>query len=208
MPAPVSAHEHTFDRLPRPQKVLNPGRLSVPTASALIREQIRSRSGQYDSNAGRRSLPPQPAAVSNDTRVANSPRDSESPFFKSSAVESNTLLLSPAHPLGPMVTLGKFTQDKTEWTVRAQRGRKGLIMVKRLEPTTEPTEARILDGLHHRNVAMLVHSYVETETLHIALEYCRFTLAEILHVHLRLEEPQLQLIARSVSRPALLFDGF
>ena len=98
-----------------------------------------------------------------------------------------------------MITLGVFTQDQTKWTIRAQRGRKGLVMVKRLDRGMGEAEICFLRRISHRNIAKFVHSYMEDGSHCIAIEYCRFTLAEILHVHLRLEEPQLQPIACSVS---------
>jgi hypothetical protein len=195
MPAPVSAFERTFDRLPRPQRVLDLGRPLVPTATALVRT--------------RHSLPPIAHDSLNDAQITIPPRTSLSPpspplitSFESPThvgFEFESIEHSAVHALGPMVTLGKFTQDKTEWAVRAQRGRNKLIMVKRLDQAIDHVEMGLLESIVHRNIAKLVHSYIDAGSPCIALEYCRITLAEILHVHLRLEEPQLQLIARSVS---------
>ena len=117
--------------------------------------------------------------------------------------EKESFQHSTVERLGPMVTLGTFTQDKTKWTVRAQRGRKGLTMNTRLEILTGQAGIDFLRRISHRNIARLVHSYAENEHRFIAVEYCRFTIAEILHVNLRLDEPQLQFVARSVSQVSL-----
>jgi hypothetical protein len=207
--------EPFFDRLPRPQRVLNPGRLSVPTASALLKEHARVKSGRQTPLAVRRSVPPSSPTIRNaEVTTSSRPLETTTPpslslvtSHEAPAVELQSLQHSVVQTLGPMVTLGTFTQDKTKWIVRAQRGRKSLVMVKRLSQVAGQAEASLLRELSHRNIARLVHSYMEHEVRCIALEYCRFTVAEILHVHLRLEEPQLQLIARSVSRTTPSYDN-
>ena len=203
---PIEPHS---DRIPRPQRVLNPGRLSVPTASALLREQVRIQSVSETAAAACRSVPVR-SSVPPDTSSRpplKPPRLSlTSPIISDSEAilpERELFQHSTVERLGPMVTLGTFTQDKTKWTVRAQRGRKGLIMIKRLEILTGEAEVDFLRRISHRNITKLIHSYAENEYQFIAMEYCRFTVAEILHVHLRLDEPQLQFVARSVSRAPL-----
>ena len=197
----------TLERLPRPQRVFN-GRLSVPTASALLQQQTRATSERHTQAAVRRSVPlPSPSTSNAEDTILHDkaesppapPPRSVTTNHETPPLELDPLQHSAVQSLGPMVTLGTFTQDRTRWVVRAQRGRRNFVMVKRLDPILGQAEAHLLRRLTHRNIAKLVHSYMENEVRCIALEYCRFTVAEILHVHLRLEEPQLQLIARSVS---------
>ena len=197
MASPIEASP---DRIPRPQRVLTPGRISVPTASALLKEQLRTRTP-----AIRRSVPLRSPATTG--TASHSPSDALTSGSSSAidteydveSAENESLQRSAVQTLGPMITLGTFTQDQTKWTIRAQRGRKGLVMVKRLDRGMGEAEISFLRRISHRNIAKFVHSYMEDGRHCIAIEYCRFTVAEILHVHLRLEEPQLQLIARSVS---------
>lgn len=203
---PIEPHS---DRIPRPQRVLNPGRLSVPTVSALLKEQVRVQSISETAAAACRSVPVR-SSVTSDT-PSHPPQKPTRLSLTSSSISDNDAILPEkelfqhftVERLGPMVTLGTFTQDKTKWTVRAQRGRKGLIMIKRLENLTGQAEIDFLRRISHRNIGKLIHSYAENEYHFIAMEYCRFTIAEILHVHLRLDEPQLQFVARSVSEVSL-----
>lgn len=198
----------TLERLPRPQRIFN-GRLSVPTASALLqRQQMHAFPARHTQPADRRSIPlPSLGSSSAEDAVSSlqagsppaSPSRSVNTNYEALSLKLDPLQHSAVQLLGPMVTLGTFVQDRTRWIVRAQRGRRTFVMVKRLDPVISQAEARLLRRLAHRNIAKLVYSYMENEVRCIALEYCRFTVAEILHVHLHLEEPQLQLIARSVS---------
>lgn len=207
MATPVSP---VLERLPRPQRAFN-GRLSVPTASALLHQQTRATSERHAQAAiGRSVLLPSPSTEETSSYAEKSisygkAGSSLTPLSKSVTmsheappIELGTLQRSVVQSMGPMVTLGTFTQDRTRWVVRAQRGRRTFVMVKRLDPLLGQAEAHLLHRLSHRNITRLVNSYMENEVRCIALEYCRFTVAEILHVHLRLEESQLQLIARSV----------
>jgi hypothetical protein len=105
------------------------------------------------------------------------------------------------HSLGPLITLGTLTQDNTEWSLRAQRGRKGLVMVKRLEYVKGLHEKQVIGELNYRHIAKLVHTFVDSDVLCLTIEYCRITLAEMLFVHLKMEEEQVQYIACLVRTP-------
>jgi hypothetical protein len=120
------------------------------------------------------------------------------PKVQNRALINDTIEVPDLNPLGPVLTLGTLTQNNVKWILRAQKGRSGLLMVKKIVDKLGVSEKQVLEGLNHRNIAKIVHSFYEQHQLCLAMEYCRFTLAEILFVHLKLEEQQLQYIARSV----------
>jgi hypothetical protein len=105
------------------------------------------------------------------------------------------------HSLGPLIALGTLTQDNTEWSLCAQKGRKGLVMVKRLEYVKGLHEKQVIGELNHWHIAKLVHTFVDSDILCLTIEYCRITLAKMLFVHLKMEEEQVHYIARSVRTP-------
>jgi hypothetical protein len=187
-----NALESAFVRLPRPQKVLDPDKIIVPTRSALLRAQT-PKLRDYGSS----SLMPQPRprpATNPSTKLPKALYVGLPDIAKDGVVERADL-----HTLGPIITLGTLTQNNVKWALRAQRGRSGLIMVKSTKYEDGLAEQQILETLNHRNITKLVHACVDDGILCLAIEYCRFTLAEILFVHLKPEEQQVQYIARSVS---------
>jgi hypothetical protein len=196
------ALEHAFIRIPRPQKVLDPSKPLVPTKASLLQVQNNAKPREQTM------LPPAEIIAPPLTKMAVTaiPSKISSISGATSDVVSdgtpNTDLFSIERQLvgerGPIITLGTFWQNNVAWSVRAQRGRATLMMVKTISIDIGVAEQEMLEKLRHRNIAQFVHSSQEHGSISIALEYCRFTLSEILHVHLKLEEPQVQCIARSV----------
>ncbi|KAF2680646.1 kinase-like protein [Lentithecium fluviatile CBS 122367] len=184
-----SALEHAFDRLPRPQKVLGAERPVIPTKASLLQVH-KAASSSLRAMRPPPPPPPPPAALQGGRATTL-----RSPPPRLDAQDHE---MEASRQMGPMVTLGQFTQDGVEWAVRAQRGRLGLIMVKKTNKTAGLKEKNLLDGVRHKNITRVIHTFWEEDGLCLALEYCRFTLAEILHVHLRLEEHHIKHIARSV----------
>ena len=180
-PAQGNPSQLTFARLPRPQKVLDLNRPLVPTKSLLMQFQAHAKSPEKLPQGTPLStipppLPPPP------------PRD----------LQPTSSHVPHALP-DSMITLGKFAQDSTEWFVRARRGHSGLVMAKKLSRTTGLHEENVLKNLTHTNIARMIHAFCEGDKVLLGLEYCRYTLGEILHVHLKLEVQQVQHIACSVS---------
>jgi serine/threonine protein kinase len=193
-----NALENAFIRLPRPQKVLDPKKVIIPTKSALLQAQIE----KVRQNQPKSHMPPperEPADPKHLRSVVNTKSLDGTPLESRMEVVEN----SDLHTLGPVITLGVLTQDGVKWALRAQRGRSGLLMVKKVKQDTGAAERRILETISHRNIAKLLHVFDDNDLMCLAMEYSRFTLAEVFFVHLRLEEQQIQCIARSVR--SLLF---
>jgi serine/threonine protein kinase len=189
-----------FARIPRPQKVLGTGKIMVPTASTLRQaaEAAKVRVREPSSLAALSNLN---AGETGNTELSKRfVQQKDLPPKGSDLGPPEAQMNASIRPLSPVITLGVLTQNSVRWALRAQYGRNGLIMVKKVKPESGKRELEIMQGFNHRNIAKLVHSSVhEDETISISLEYCRCTLAEILFVHLKLEEMQIQCIARSVS---------
>jgi hypothetical protein len=196
-----NAIENAFARLPRPQKVLDPGKIIVPTRSALLQAaeitKIRNR-GQPPLDLFQNPVATVHPSASSPTPLLltkNSPLSTSRLDTMQDDVSKDMTVPS----LGPVITLGTLTQNNVKWDLRAQQGRSGIIMVKRTKHAVGLAEQEIVKHLNHHNVAKLVHSSIDTDgSVCLALEYCRYTLAEVLFVHLKLEEQQVQYIARSV----------
>jgi hypothetical protein len=204
-----------FDRFPRPQKVLEPIRLLVPTKAALLRActdtQLLSPPGVLSTEKTRSAPPPPPTPppvvrVHPDRTVSSQTFKRPLPLVKSAHESKNT---EEAEPVSTIV-LGYLTQDGVEWAISAKKQRSGnlsmkrgrsevvLFMVKQLERHAGLRVERILEHINHRNIAKVTNLAWEDNRLFLGIEYCRFTLKEILHVHRKLEEPQIRYIACSM----------
>jgi hypothetical protein len=194
----------SFVRLPRPQRVLELSRPLVPTKSSLLA--LSKHNPELREN---KKLPSPLAQQPSTTPLVETLHSSSLPTSASSAdvlasskteSKADSLHTSAVRIMGPMTTLGTFTQDEVNWAIRAQRGRHGLVMVKRVKEDVGHTETRILEDLSHQNIARLLHSFYDSGSYCLAMEYCRFTLAELLEVSLKFQEQQVQYVARSVSQ--------
>ncbi|KAF2439140.1 hypothetical protein P171DRAFT_490574 [Karstenula rhodostoma CBS 690.94] len=192
-------HGHTFDRLPRPQRIFDPT-LAVPTKVAL---EVMAR----QSNESLQPMRPPPKPPINRSPKVNASSSSERREFHVSAdtalpaTDLRRPLSQPDEPprkLGLVITLGTFTQDGQEWDVRAQRGRRGLIMVKKRDRAPGSVEKEAHSVSKHENIINLLGVVLQGEIIELSFEYSRFTLAQVLHVHLKLEERHIQCIAHAV----------
>ncbi len=197
------APDHAFTRLARPQRVLDPIKPLVPTKTSLLQANKGSKSPR---------LHPLPPSPSTPPLSPTNPSSPPSPLALAKPLTgvATTIPTKPhgtelhvksqeVSQIGPLQTYGTLTQNNVEWELRAQQGRTGLIMVKKVRPEIGRVQKEILGGLQHRNIAKLLHTFHCKSDIGLALEYCRFTLVEMLHVHLKLEEQQVRYIARSVS---------
>lgn len=195
--------------LPRPQQVFDPTRSAVPTKAALEAK------ARQDAKSLQPMRPPPRPLIRQVTSLRASTTQPEHLLLQAAAAVSRSPLESPSPSLGshkalsqtrqspsevgPVVTLGTFTQDGEGWDVRAQRGRHGLLMVKSRRPAPGLAEKRVLDLVSHENIVRLLSTMSDADLMELSFEYARFTLAQILHVHLRLEERHIQCIAHAVS---------
>lgn len=185
-----------FARLPRPQRVLDPGsRLVVPTKSALM---------QADAELPSRSLPIRLKPVKSVKLVEPVLKPAPAKDVSPSRESPDATIDIPAQlPLSQEYTstgeLGFFIQEGVKYAICARRGRNTLFMVRQYERSAGGRVQNVLEHLNHRNIAKVTQIDWEGDTMSLGLEYCRFTLREILHVHLKLEETQIQHIAASVS---------
>jgi hypothetical protein len=193
--------ENAFARLPRPQKVLELGKTRVPTKAALLRAADTTRLSKNSESSillpGK--TEPSGGHLSRSTNALETPMLTSPTSDRQSRTQSTEREEARLLTLGSLITLGTLKQNNVKWILRAQQGRSGLIMVKTRKAQTASTEQDILKSLSHQHVAKLIHStFHEDGSISLAIEYCRYTLAEILFVHLKLEDVQLQYIARSV----------
>ena len=73
-----------------------------------------------------------------------------------------------------------------------------LLMFKEVEEELGSKELRILEELSHPNVIRVRQVFAWQDRVFMGLEYFRFTLQELLQVHLDMVEDQIQVIAKSV----------
>ncbi|KAF2197900.1 hypothetical protein GQ43DRAFT_443825 [Delitschia confertaspora ATCC 74209] len=180
-----STLESAFSRLPRPQRVLD---LNVPTEALQGQKHIRpARQAQYD------------VTVYNPSRTGLTYAAPEIPELS----QRGTLgadATPPAEYSGKWMTLGTFGQGGTEWIVRMHKEQSGLVMVRKLRNLDGLRERKMLEQIEHPNIVSINHALREGDLLCVGINYCRITLGEILHTHVRLEERQIQYIAQSVFR--------
>ena len=84
----------------------------------------------------------------------------------------------------------------TLWAAAA--GDKEVIMFKRLAKREGVDEMKVLQQIRHPNIIHLKQAFLDGESFYLGLEYHRYTLGELLCIHIDLDEPAIQYIARSV----------
>lgn len=187
--------------------------------SALSRPKLNRPPSIY--SALSRPEPIRPAAI----RHANVPPVTTSPVASSpSALAPVSILpkLAPSHnsrvPAVKLKTsvrstrvnfestkhLGTLAQGPINWDVHvgSNKNHYQLFMVKHLAREEGVKAERIWPDLDHDNIAKMVERSWKDNILTLGIEYCRHTVRNILHIHLKLQETQVQFIARSVSHPA------
>lgn len=182
------AIENAFTRHPRPQRMLDLKESApiAPTKAALM-QKAKSHTNMIHQSITSLSVPI-PKAFSNRTNTAASPEVSVATLNNTSGVEQ----------LQELITLGTLVQGETEWVIHQRKHVPGMIMSRKLKKEHGLVEKDILGQVAHNNIVKIKQAFLEGEFLRIGVEYCRFTLEEIIHVRVGLEEAQLQFIARSV----------
>lgn len=103
-------------------------------------------------------------------------------------------------PWDHLKRLGTVIQGKSELIVCMNKDEpQSMSMVKELSRAGGGLkEANLLRKLSHPNIVKMIEVFLQDDDVYIELEYCRFTLEEVLSVHVRFEEPHIRLIAQSV----------
>jgi serine/threonine protein kinase len=93
--------------------------------------------------------------------------------------------------------MGDLVQGKNVGTMCLASNK--LVMVKKTTPEAGRREYDLTSSLStHPNVATLRQCFEMEDFWYMQYDYSRFTLEEVLNVHLRLEESHIQVIASSV----------
>jgi len=97
------------------------------------------------------------------------------------------------------VRLGDLVQGGERVTLcAAEAGGKEVIMFKKLAKREGVDEMKVLQQVRHPNIIHLKQAFLDGEFFYLGLEYHRYTLGELLCVHIDLDEPAIQYIAGSV----------
>lgn len=111
------------------------------------------------------------------------------------------LLVRDEDPSRAMPVLGELVQGDQKWTINmhlVNTHLERLVMVKRVD---KETGRRIIEKwklLDHPNIANVQEAFHHGSYMYLEYDFTRFTLEEILNVHLNLDEPRIQIIATSV----------
>lgn len=98
--------------------------------------------------------------------------------------------------------LGLLTQGPENWIIYTKKrswSTKNMIMFKKVDKGKGRLEVALLNRLSHPNIVQFKQAFETEDSLYIGLSYTRCTLKQLLHVHVPLGEPQIQLLAASVS---------
>ena len=88
--------------------------------------------------------------------------------------------------------LGDLTQGQTKWSITVDKGALGLV--RRLNSDSGKQQIEQLRLLSHPNIHTIQEAFTHKSEMYICFEYCRFTLEEILHVHLSIDESQIKAV--------------
>ena len=175
---------------PRPQPGL------VPTFETLLKN-----SGQRSESSRATATPSGQKIRAGKERSKNGAGDlamiSEGP----SRSQATPQAIPPKHvdPFSDLRILGTFVQEETYWTLCTSRALpESLMLMQRTDESSADYQRKLLARINHRNIIRLERAYFYGGRAFLAFEHCRFTLREILHVHLGLRERHIQVIAHSV----------
>ena len=173
-----NAIENVFARHPRPQRMLDLKETApiVPIKSALM-QKAKSHTNTIHQLIISLGVPI-PKAFSNRANAVASPEVSVTTSNNTSGVEQ----------LQEHITLGTLVQGKTQWVVYSCKHVPGMIMSRKLKKEYGLVEKEMLGQVAHNNIVKIKQAFLEGEYLRIGVEYCRFTLEEIMHVRVGLEE--------------------
>jgi hypothetical protein len=106
--------------------------------------------------------------------------------------------IGTSNPFKENVPLGKLTQLSEFIICKRSDIQKVQKMFKRTKVEEGRLEFQMLNLLRHSNIIALSDSYIYDGQFFLGLEYCRYTLAEILCVPQRLEQVHLEIMISSV----------
>ena len=184
--------ESAFERHPRPQKAIIRQSL-IPTKRALAQA---SQISDVRSNTSPPTLftrPPSPPSSASLPlpRPYTSPRSSHS---------LSLIQVQYKCPWSENHLLGTLVQGENEFLLCAPRSKHSdLTIFKKYTSQTGEKEAEHLQKLSHHNIIKLKQLCKYDGVWYLGFEFYQFTLEEVLHVHLDLEESHIQLISQSVN---------
>ena len=109
-------------------------------------------------------------------------------------------------PEGRMARLGTLMQRQQKWAINVQDDQ--VVMVKKIKEDSGLQVIEKLKLLHHPNVGRLKTAFLHESYVYLVQPYARFTLEDLLSVHIHLDEVQIQLVATSVCCPGALFTSY
>ncbi|KAI9717984.1 MAG: hypothetical protein M1828_007020 [Chrysothrix sp. TS-e1954] len=187
-----------FQRMVRPQEPTLPG--GVPTKRNLD----LLNTGTIDVPA----IPTLPAPVASPLRdrsivpKRSSSADTELRKVKLRRVDLDfrNVTLVNSSPWQGGKRLGVLTQDSSQYTIWTPN--KSYLDMLLFKASNDEVQAKVeletLSTLSHVNIVKLRSAYRWENQIYLGLEYCRYTLQELLHVHLPFEEVQIRLVAQTV----------
>lgn len=178
--------EKAFLRHPRPQ---DPS-LPVPTKAALL---ARSSIGK-----------PLPLSKLSQSVVGETSKSNAGSVLASQDEHSDRITTRESFPSKELEKLGSLTQGTEQWIICSNKQRQfvlSMVMFKKTSRVTGQQELKVLKQLSHPGIAQLKYAFIEKESMYIGISYCRYTLMELLHVHLKFREPHIQWLAASVLLP-------
>lgn len=99
-------------------------------------------------------------------------------------------------PWESMNRLGDMIQGNRRWHVSQSKGK--LTMLRKMDLNPGREYLKKVKLLAHHNIAKLEDIFEDESFLYFRFEYSRFTLEEVLNVHIHLKEPHILVIACSV----------
>jgi hypothetical protein len=166
----IEGFEDAFQRHPRPQG------FRAPTKAALLERSLKE-------NATAAARIPKPATTT--------PVD-----LSTSLVPGENVEVQQQIPWKSLRRLGDLTQGTQRWMICSASASR--LMLKKVEYASGKDQISKLQLLRHTNIVSLQNAFLHESQIYLAFEFAPITLEEVLHVHLRLEEPQIRTIATSV----------
>jgi serine/threonine protein kinase len=139
---------------------------------------------------------PRPQLPTKATLLFESRKNVEKPNTSFSNEQTTTRTLHHGSPWESMSRLGDLTQGNRQWHIGLLNGK--MTILRKMELDTGRRHLEKVKLLVHSNIAKLEDVFEDDSSLYFRFEYSRFTLEEVLSVHLRLEESHILTIACSV----------
>jgi serine/threonine protein kinase len=139
---------------------------------------------------------PRPQLPTKAALLFESRKNPEKPKTPSPNGQPKTRVLHHGSPWAAINRLGNLVQGEHQWHVGLSKGKLTMLRKSELEAGRQLLEKVKL--LAHPSISKLEDVFEDKTSLYFRFEYSRFTLEEILNVHLRLDESHIQMIACSV----------